>query len=305
MTTLTAAAAADLFRAPPHRYIDVQAGEVAYRRVGAGPDLLFVHGWPANSATFRGLLPHLAPHFTCHLIDLPGAGHSRFDRSTRITLTQHIRSVQRVVEALGLERYAAIGHDSGGLIARHALAGDSRMRAMALVNTEQSQGLNWRFRQFLMMTRLPGFEQLLGWAVMRPRLRRSPLLLGDCFCDRSLLDGEFEEFMLAPLNRDPLRRWAADQLVRSFDTRYVDQLAELHAGMDIPVQLIWGEHDPFFPLSWAREMVESFPNARLQVIPQAKLFVHEERPAAVAEAILLGARAALAAEHQGPGIHTA
>lgn len=305
MTTLTAAAAADLFRTPPHRYIDVQAGEVAYRRVGTGPDLLFVHGWPVNSATYRALLPHLAPHFTCHLIDLPGAGHSRFDRSTTLTVTQHVRSVQRVVDALGLERFAAIGHDSGGLIARHALAGDPRLRAMALVNTEQPQGLNWRFRQFLMMAKLPGFERLLGWAVMRPRLRRSPLLLGDCFCDRSLLGGEFEELLLAPLNRDPLRRWAADQLVSSFDTRYVDQLAEVHARMDIPVQLIWGEHDPFFPLEWAREMVESFPNASLQVIPQAKLFVHEERPAAVAEAIVTGVRAAILAEEPRTGIHAA
>ena len=305
MTTLTAAAAADLFRAPPHRYIDVQAGEVAYRRVGTGPDLLFVHGWPVNSATYRALLPHLAPHFTCHLIDLPGAGHSRFDRSTTLTITQHIRSVQRVVDALGLERFAAIGHDSGGLIARHALAGDPRLRAMALVNTEQPQGLNWRFRQFLMMAKLPGFEHILGWAVMRPGLRRSPLLLGDCFCDRGLLDGEFEEFMLAPLNGDPLRRWAADQLVRSFDTRYVDELAEVHARMDIPVQLIWGEHDPFFPLGWAREMVDSFPDARLQVIPQAKLFVHEERPAAVAEAIVTGVRGAIVGEGARPGIHAA
>lgn len=294
MTMLTEARAADLFRRAPDRYLDVGAGEVAYRRVGEGPDVLFVHGWPASAATFRKLLPHLAPHVTCHLIDLVGAGQSRFDRSTRIDLQQHIRSIQRVVDALGLERFAAVGHDSGGLMARHATVGDPRLSAMALLDTEQSQGLNWRFRQFLAMARLPGFESVLAWAVMRPGLRRAPGLLGDCFTDQRLLDGEFEEFFLAPLRDDPQRRWAAGQLARSFDTQLVHELAGVHARLHVPVQLVWGEHDPFFPIAWTKEMLATFPNAELHVIRGAKLFCHEERPAEVAEAMLptlLGRRA--------------
>ncbi len=51
--TMTPEAAADLFRREPDRYLDVGAGEVAYRRVGEGPDVLFVHGWPVSGATFR------------------------------------------------------------------------------------------------------------------------------------------------------------------------------------------------------------------------------------------------------------
>ncbi len=286
MTTLSPTDADNLFRTPPQRHIDVGAGSVAYRRVGTGPDVLFVHGWPANSATFRGLLPHLAPHVTCHLIDLVGAGHSRFDRETPISLQRNVTSVARVIDALGLRRFAAVGHDSGGMIVRHAVAGDARLRAMALVDTEQPQGLGWRFRQFLAMGRLPGFEHALAWAAMRPGVRKNKFLLGDCFADRSLLGGTFEEFVLLPLRDDRQRRWAAGQLIRSWDTRFVDELAEVHSRINVPVQLVWGEDDPFFPLAWAKQMVETFADAALHVIPDAKLFVHEERPAQVAEAIL-------------------
>lgn len=60
MPSLTPADAAALFRGDPQRFLDVGAGEVAYRRVGIGPDVLFVHGWPVSGATFRTLLPHLA-----------------------------------------------------------------------------------------------------------------------------------------------------------------------------------------------------------------------------------------------------
>ena len=74
-------------------------------------------------ATFRTLLPHLVDHVTCHVIDLPSAGSSRFDDDTTLTIDQHIHSVRRVVDLLELDEVAAVGHDSGGLIARHALVG--------------------------------------------------------------------------------------------------------------------------------------------------------------------------------------
>ena len=61
MSTLTSAAAAELFRREPDRFLDVGAGEVAYRRVGNGPDVLFVHGWPVSGATFRHAAAPPAP----------------------------------------------------------------------------------------------------------------------------------------------------------------------------------------------------------------------------------------------------
>ena len=286
MAELNRLRAAELFRRPPDAHLDVDGGQIAYRRVGAGPDVLFVHGWPVGGATFRGLLPHLAQHVTCHVIDLLGAGQSRFDRSTRIDLQRHIVSVGQVLERLSLEDIALVGHDSGGLIARHAMAGDPRLRAMGLIATEQHQGLTMRFAQLLALAKLPGFAHALSWAGMRPRLRRSDLLLGGCFTDSSMLDGEFEEFFLAPLVEDAERRWAAGQLARRFERRYVAELKQVHARIEVPVKLVWGERDPFFPVSWAREMVETFPAASLHVVPSAKLFVHEEFPAEVAEALL-------------------
>ena len=286
MTTLTNTAATELFRSAPQRFLDVGAGEVAYRRVGTGPDVLFVHGWPVSSATFRALLPHLAEHLTCHLIDLPGAGDSRFGPDTPLTIGQHIETVRRVVDQLELDSVALVGHDSGGMIARHAMAGDPRLRAMGLINTEQPQGLNWRFKLFLVPRRVPGFGRVLGWAVGQRRLRRNPLLLGDAFVDSDLLDGEFDEFFLQPIHTKPERRDAATRLLASFDTRFVHELGAVHRKIEVPVQMVWGAHDPFFPLAWAEAMVETFADASLAVIEDASLFAHEERPREVAEAML-------------------
>ena len=286
MTTLTAAGAADLFRREPDRFLDVGAGEVAYRRVGSGPDVLFVHGWPVSGATFRTLLPHLAEHVTCHVIDLPGAGSSRFTADTTITVDTHIQSVRRVLDLLELNDVAVVGHDSGGMIARHAVAGDTRLRAMGLINTEQPHGLSWRFKSFIAIRHLPGVGGALGWVCGQRRLRRNPLVFGAAFADASLLDGEFDEFFLKPLHDLPARRDAAVRLLRSFDVQHVRDLAAVHGRIGVPVQLVWGEKDPFFPLAWAKEMVGTFADARLTVVEGAGLFSHEERPTEVAAALL-------------------
>lgn len=290
---LTPASAAELFRQDPDQLLDVGAGEVAYRRIGTGPDVLFVHGWPVSGATFRTLLPHLADQVTCHVIDLPGAGSSRFTSATPLSIDAHIQSVRRVLEILDLDDVAVVGHDSGGLIARHALAGDPRLRAMGLIDTEQPQGLGWRFRSFLSVRRVPGLAAALGWVVTQRRLRRNPLVLGGAFADASLLDGEFEEFFLDPLHLIPARREAAARFLRNFDVQYVRDLAGTHSRIDVPVQLVWGDQDRFFPLEWAQGMVGTFPDARLHVVRGAGLFSHEERPAEVARAllpVLLGTR---------------
>jgi pimeloyl-ACP methyl ester carboxylesterase len=66
----------------------------------------------------------------------------------------------------------------------------------------------------------------------------------------------------------------------------VAALADVHARITCPVQLVWGEDDPFFPVDGARAMVDTFANARLTIVPDAKVFVHEERPEEVAAALL-------------------
>jgi haloalkane dehalogenase len=285
VTTLTVEAATDLFRAPPHRYLDVGAGAVAYRRVGSGPDVLFVHGWPVSGATWRLLLPHLVDHVTCHVIDFPSAGSSRFDADTPMSIEQHITTVRRVVDLLEVDSVAVVGHDSGGLIARHAMVGDRRLRAMGLINTEPPDP-SWRFRSFIASRRLPGLARGLGWVAGSRRVRRLRMVFGDAFADRSLLDGEFDEFFLRPLHDSREHCDAAARLLRSFDMRHVSELTDIHRRIDVPVQLVWGDRDPFFPVDRARAMVSTFPNAQIEVLEGVGLFSHEEAPGAVAAALL-------------------
>lgn len=285
-THLDMCSAAEIFRQTPDDFIEVEKGALAYRKVGKGPDVLFVHGWPVSGATYRRLIPFLSQHVTCHFIDLVGAGNSRFENDSDISVAKSIEHVRHVVNHLNLNDVSLVGHDSGGMIARYAMAGDKRLRSMAMLDTEQPQGMSREFKQVVMMRHIPGIEHILAWAIMKPKLRNHPLILGGCFTDLSLLDGEFEEFFLAPINKDRKRRRGVGAFLKSFEMHYMDNLHKTHRDIKVPVKWVCGEDDPFFPLEWSKGIVDTFENASVHVVPGVKLFAHEEKPQEVAEAIL-------------------
>ena len=287
MPTLTASDAADLFRHDPDRFLDVGEGEVAYRRVGTGPDVLFVHGWPVSGATFRTLLPHLVDHVTCHVIDLPGTGSSRFDAGTRLTIDQHIESVRRSIDRLGARRRRRgrprqRRHDRPSRRRRRPPPpGHGPDRHRAEPRAELALQAVPRRSEAARLRRRPRLGRRAAAAApepVRPRRRlRRP----------GLLDGEFDEFFLAPLHDRPERLDAGHpRCCAASTTSMVTDLGAIHRRIDVPVRLVWGDQDPFFPLAWAEEMVGTFPDADLEVVRGAALFAHEERPAEVAAALL-------------------
>lgn len=110
-----------------------------YYRVGRGPDVFFVHGWPLHAATFRDIVPKLADRFTCHLIDLPGAGDSEWGPQSKISVRDHADSVRSVIQQIGLQDFAFVAHDSGAVFAQLVAADMSGVRGLCS-ETRRLQG---------------------------------------------------------------------------------------------------------------------------------------------------------------------
>jgi haloalkane dehalogenase len=72
----------------------------------------------------------------------------------------------------------------------------------------------------------------------------------------------------------------AMKLLRSVNARTLAGLEEVHAKIRVPVQLVWGTDDPWFPLAKARPMLTQFGGpATLVEIPGGKLLAHEDHGA--------------------------
>ena len=122
------------------RYIDT--GELRLHAVigGEGPPLLLVHGWPENWYAWRLLMPALARDFEVVAVDQRGMGLSDKPRGGYDTGTL-ADDLVALMDALGHERFAVVGHDTGFAIA-YALAADhpARVERVALAEIPGSPG---------------------------------------------------------------------------------------------------------------------------------------------------------------------
>lgn len=277
---------ADAFLSAPLQQTAIGPTRYAWRRFGQGPALLLIHGFPLSGFTWRKLLPELARHHTCYVPDLAGLGETEWSEATDFSWYGQARGLQALMAQLGVERYDVVGHDTGGTFARClALTDVARVGRLALIGTEIPHHRPPWIPLYQALMHLPG--TLAGFnLLLRSRLfLRSPMGFGGCFHDRSLIDGDFRTHFIAPFVRDPRRLQGLRHYLRNIAWDVVDAMAQDHARLAMPVRLIWGADDPFFPVERARAMAGQFPQAQLVEIPAAKLFVHEEKPAAVAAAV--------------------
>src|SRR3954451_8405241 len=120
----------------------VEAGGLRQHVVigGGRPPLLLVHGWPENWYAWRMLMPALARDFQVIAVDQRGMGLSDKPEGGYDTGTQ-AGDLVALMDALGHERFAVVGHDTGFAIS-YALAADhpDRVDRVALLELPGSPG---------------------------------------------------------------------------------------------------------------------------------------------------------------------
>ena len=122
------------------RYI--QAGDVQLHAVigGEGPALLLVHGWPESWYAWRLIMPELAKHYRVIAVDQRGMGLSDKPKDGYDTATL-ANDLVALMDALGEDRFALAGHDTG-LAISYALLADhpDRVERAALLEIPGAPG---------------------------------------------------------------------------------------------------------------------------------------------------------------------
>jgi pimeloyl-ACP methyl ester carboxylesterase len=122
---------ADIFTS---RYVDIGALRLHAVIGGDGPPLLLVHGWPQTWYAWRMLMPPLAQDFQVVAVDQRGIGLSDKPEEGYDTGTL-AGDLVALMEALGHQRFALYGTDTGMLIS-YALAAEHPDRLERLVVSE-------------------------------------------------------------------------------------------------------------------------------------------------------------------------
>lgn len=262
------AANSQIIAAKPHRW-HVQV-------MGAGPDILLLHGAGASSHSWAGLIPDLARDHRVIALDLPGHGWTRSPKG-RARLGDVARDIAGLCEQQGWSPRLVIGHSAGGAVSLE-LAHQGLISAAHLViingALENFQGTaGWLFPVMAKMLALNPFTGLLiaqggrGVAQVRAILTSAGTTL--------------DAVGLARYAHLIGRRAHVDGTLAMMAQWSLDALNAALPSITTPTLFIHGENDAAVPSRVAERAAQIMPHAKLIILPGIGHLAHEEAPARV------------------------
>jgi pimeloyl-ACP methyl ester carboxylesterase len=267
--------------------VRLSQGTIRYRDSDSGEPIVFAHGLLVNGLLWRKVVPLLQPDFRCIVPDLPLGSH-RLPMEPEADLSPPGlgRIVDEFIGALGLDRVTLVANDTGGAIAQITAANHpERIERLVLTNCDAFENfLPPAFRPLQWAARVPG---LLTVALQGMRLdllrRRSPMAFG-WLIKHDVRGAPLEEWMRPFLSSREIRRDTV-KVLRGIDPGYTQEAAVRLSSSGRPTLIAWAEEDRFFKFSFAKQLAETLPGARLERIPNSYTFVAEDQPERLAELI--------------------
>jgi pimeloyl-ACP methyl ester carboxylesterase len=238
--------------------------EIAYRRAGEGPALVFIHGAGADSRVWQPQLAALSDEFTVVAWDEPGAGRSS-DLPVGFGLADYASCLAELIEALELGPVHVAGLSWGGTVAQELYRHRPELVA-ALVLADTYAGWKGSLPAAEVRARVEGARRMLA----APSDEFDPTLPGLFAADPP---AEFVP-LLEEIARDVRPVSLSTQLALMATTDQRDRLPSIA----VPTLLIWGEQDARSPLFVARQFEQAIADAKLVLIPGCGHVSNLERP---------------------------
>ena len=263
-------------RVPVLGHADVS---LRYDRAGAGPAVLFVHGWACNRTFWERQVQALRDRYTVVTVDLRGHGESARPR-TGYTVGAMVGDLERIVRALAVSGVALVGlvdgrrprAGAGGPAGRAGDRPGARLNAGRRARASEDRRARRRHR---------GRD-----------LRPLPRI-------HSPLRGNFFRAGVA----SPLYRWAVSQVQKTpphvvaacFDAPPMAEIWRHLGELRVPTTVMHGRHDTIVPLANGEYLASHIPGGRLMVFEESGHTPFLEEP----EAFNAALRVLLAAESPG------
>jgi pimeloyl-ACP methyl ester carboxylesterase len=249
---------------------------------GAGEPVIFLHGFPASSQQWNGVVREMPEGHRLVVTDLLGFGKSDRPELAPLTAVAHAGRVRLLMDDLGIASACIVGHGMGGAVAQAlALDAPARVTRLCLVNSTAFDAWPRRAARF---ARLIAAFPALGRAAGAPLL--AGLVHGSLL--KGFADEEHGRHDLDNYLRAYTMRLGGDALVSQLRAMHDPTLEQLGARLGAvaqPTSVVWGGRDPWLGITLGERLREAIPGATLDVIPDAGHFSPEDAPALVAAAV--------------------
>jgi pimeloyl-ACP methyl ester carboxylesterase len=251
------------------RFVDTTIGRQSIWLGGNGPIVVLLHGAGDQAGTWARVVPALLPHYLVVAPDLPGHGDSEPSSGPLSVGTIVDGLADTLAHVCGATPLAIVGNSLGAWVAMLlAVRGPKPAERLVLVNGGALKGDRTDIT-FAPKTREEA--RFTIEALMGPDAARAP--------------GFVLDDLIRVCRRGPLGRLTetADEM-----DRFVLE-GRLHE-ITVPTDLLWGEEDRVFPVSYAQRLADGLRDSRLTTLPHCGHTPHRNHPRQFARALgeLLG-----------------
>jgi pimeloyl-ACP methyl ester carboxylesterase len=280
--------------------VTLSAGTIHYEEYGStgSRPIVFIHGYGMGSSLWRPVAKRLGGWGSrCIVPTWPLGAHSEPMREGAEQTMEGIAAlVAEFLDALGLEDVVLVGNDTGGAIAQIvATTNPERLGGLVLTSCDA-------FEHFP-----PGgiFKVLINaakfaptfWAAVAPLRTRTVRQRGYGELAHNDIDDLVSEWVEPTLTnsrvREDLRRFTA-----SLHTQTMLDAGARLPQFTKPALIAWSADDTFFPVEDGRRLAEALPDARFELIEDARTFSMIDQPDVLAELIAEFAGASCAIEER-------
>lgn len=271
---------------PQGQFLEVDGHRVHAVTMGAGPDLVLIHGASGNIRDMtHSLAPRLAKRYRVTIFDRPGLGYTDRIGHAGTTIRQQAELLAAAARQLGVESPIVLGHSYGGAVAL-AWAVHEPHYISALVPLS-SPSHPWD-------SPLSAYYKVLSHPVLGPlvipfltafvhdeRVKRE---VASIFDPNTVPDGYIDHIGAGlTLRRKTLR---ANALQRANLLPAIEALHRSYARIQVPLEIVHGTADTTVGLTIHAEPLEqSVPTADLTRLPGIGHMPHHVAQDAVVEAI--------------------
>lgn len=274
----------------------LKAGTIHYESSGPGDGrpVVFVHGYAMGRSLWRPLIDRLATRgLRCLAPTWPLGAHTEAMQSDADLSMQGVAGiVEQFLEALDVEGTVLVGNDTGGAIAQIVATGTSaRLGALVLTGCDAFEHFPPPILKPLIAAAKfpPAFQVALQALRTAPGRKQAYGKLA--YADIDDLAAEWVKPALTDHGiREDLRRFTA-----SMPRQSMALVSERLPQFTQPALVAWSANDEFFPLEDGRRLAAAMPNARLEIVKDARTFSMIDQPDVLAGLIAEVAEAGMGA----------
>lgn len=264
-------------------------------RIGSGPPLVLLHGYPDNLQVWSAVAPQLSRSFEVIALDWPGMGESEAWPGGASPFHMAERLVA-LLDAWQLKDAHLVAADMGGQAALACAAKfSSRVASVVVMNSL----VLWDEKTSWEIALLRRF----GWN--RWLLRHAPRVIFQRALRTFLSRGEHLDAEI----RADFWRCFRQRSVREFVIRMcagyqgtLPLLARLYSDINAPTLVLWAENDKHFPVAHATRLCTAIRESRLEIVPSAEHWMMLSQADEVADRIKRFVTECMAAQADHPRV---